>query len=98
MQVLDFLITPGSNAGDHFASIMFRCKLTYTSKSQKNGQLSMIIKTVPHEEGLKKDLLGKSPIFETEMAMYGKTLPNMERLLRAAGDNAKFGPKYEHSC
>ena len=92
-EVKDFVITPGSKMGEHFASIMFRCVLNFSSKFNKSGNISLIVKAMPHEEGMKKDLLEEAPLFKTEMAMYGDVLPEMENLWKSAGDDSKLAPK-----
>jgi len=45
---------------------------------------------MPEEEGHKKDILKDSHIFETEILMYSKALPEFERILQEAGDNTKL--------
>ena len=92
-EVINFVITPGSNKAEHFASILFRCALTFSSKFHKNGNVSLIIKTMPHEEGFKKDMLEDAPVFKTEMKMYGEILPEIENLLKSIGDDGKLCPK-----
>ncbi|XP_017018471.1 uncharacterized protein [Drosophila kikkawai] len=89
LQVTDLSFSPACLKGEHYASIMFRAKVKY---STENGDFekSLIIKTMPEEEGHKKDLIGSSPLFETEVGMYSKVLPEFERILRQAGDHTKL--------
>ena len=91
MKIDEFVITPGSNVGDHFASIMFRAKIKYTGK-EGNGEKSILIKTTPVEEGLKKELLDFD-LFATEIQMYSEVVPKMEKLLKSVGENFQMGPK-----
>ncbi|XP_030374815.1 uncharacterized protein LOC115624327 [Scaptodrosophila lebanonensis] len=79
-------ISPASAKGDHYASVMFRGAVTYTCRNQTFTK-SLIVKTMPEQEGHKKDMLGESRIFETEIGMYSEMLPKFEKILRAAGDN-----------
>ncbi|XP_063706889.1 uncharacterized protein LOC134835833 [Culicoides brevitarsis] len=93
--VKNFESKPATKVGDHFASIMFRVMIEYDSpKYKKIGErMSVILKTVPVMEGVKADFLKDSSAFRTEMQMYGKVLPEMERVLAASGDNTILGPR-----
>ncbi|EDW84054.1 uncharacterized protein Dwil_GK13354 [Drosophila willistoni] len=82
-------ISPATLKGDHYASIMFRANVKYTNKKGDNTK-SLIIKTMPEVEGFKKDQLSESHIFKTEIGMYSEMLPEVERILRAAGDDTKL--------
>uniref|UniRef100_A0A336M177 CSON009903 protein n=1 Tax=Culicoides sonorensis TaxID=179676 RepID=A0A336M177_CULSO len=88
-------IKPATLVGDHFASIMFRVTAEYDIPKYKkfNEKRVMIVKTVPFGDGNKAEMLKNSPIFKTESKMYAQVLPEMERLLHAAGDNIKLCPK-----
>ncbi|KAH8283950.1 hypothetical protein KR054_005622, partial [Drosophila jambulina] len=97
LKVTDLKITPASAQGDHYASVMFRATAEYTTPK---GQFSkpLIIKTMPEQEGHKKDMLSDSHIFTTEIGTYSTALPEFERILRAAGDNTKlYVPCLYHS-
>ncbi|XP_016980498.2 uncharacterized protein LOC108045626 [Drosophila rhopaloa] len=89
LKVIDLTLSPASAKGDHYASIMFRANVKY---SNRKGDFvkSLIVKTMPEAEGHKKEMLQGSPIFETEMGMYTKVLPEFERILRLAGDSTKL--------
>ncbi|XP_032579546.1 uncharacterized protein LOC116801819 [Drosophila sechellia] len=53
---------------------------------------------MPEQEGPKKDMLSNSPIFKTEILMYSKALPELERILREAGDTTNlYVPYIYHS-
>lgn len=86
----EIIVRPASKKGEHFASIMFRVRVNFTSNS-KDCTTSLIVKTMPFVESLKKEMLRNSPIFDIEMKMYGETIPAMERLLRSIGDKTQFG-------
>ncbi|KAH8343744.1 uncharacterized protein [Drosophila kikkawai] len=97
LKVLDLKITPASFQGDHYASVMFRTKVDY-STSKGRFSKPLIVKTMPEQEGHKKDLLAESHLFETEIGMYCQVLPEFERILREAGDEAKlYVPCIYHS-
>lgn len=89
-------IIPGTKPGDHFASVIFRVTVTYSSRGQDH-EVSLIIKTIPEQEGLKRDLLKDGQIFETETIMYQTVIPEMIQLLRSVGDNTELGPRLLYS-
>jgi len=89
LQITNLSFTPASAKGDHYASIMFRARVDY--KTQKGSFFkSLIIKTMPVEEGVKKDMFADSPLFKTEIGMYAKVLPEWERILREINDTSKL--------
>ncbi|KAH8267616.1 hypothetical protein KR018_005526 [Drosophila ironensis] len=92
IEVLDVAFSPATAKGDHYASIMFRATVRYSTPEPRTGEAtkSLIVKTMPEEEGHKKDMLGGSPIFQTEVGMYTKALPEFERILHQAGDPTKL--------
>lgn len=76
--------------GDHYASIMFRCNINYNiGNSLDNIQRSLVLKTLP-DEGMKADMLQQSNVFETEINMYTKTLPKIEKILAECGEPTKL--------
>ncbi|EDX14401.1 GD21208 [Drosophila simulans] len=97
LQVTDLKITPASAQGDHYASVMFRTTAEYTTSMGKFCK-PLIIKTMPEQEGHKKDMLSDSHFFSTEIKAYTTALPEFERILREAGDGTKlFVPCVYHS-
>ncbi|XP_055610208.1 uncharacterized protein LOC129757106 [Uranotaenia lowii] len=88
-------MVPGTKPGDHFASIIFRATVEYRSHG-KDRTVSLIVKTMPVEEGMKKDMLSGT-LFETETIMFGTVLPEMHRVLRSVGDNTELGPRLLYS-
>ncbi|TMW48625.1 hypothetical protein DOY81_006290 [Sarcophaga bullata] len=94
VKLLEFILSPASLKGDHYASIMFRCKLKYSIDGSENVKhKSVILKTVPVEDGAKRDMLQKSNLFETEINMYTKTLPKIEKILKDYGEPTKLAPE-----
>ncbi|EDW34174.1 GL21715 [Drosophila persimilis] len=97
LKVTDLKISPASAQGDHYASIMFRSLVEYTTRKGVFTK-PLIIKTMPEQEGHKKDMLSESHFFETEIGMYTKALPEFERILKQAGDDTKlYVPCIYHS-
>ncbi|XP_034116519.1 uncharacterized protein LOC117576081 [Drosophila albomicans] len=89
VKVIEFNTSPATAKGDHYASVMFRTKVDY-SLQNKTLSKSLIIKTMPEIEGHKKEFLGDSHIFPTEIAMYTEILPKFEEILSEAGDKITF--------
>ncbi|XP_034488272.1 uncharacterized protein LOC117792307 isoform X2 [Drosophila innubila] len=97
LKVIEVKMSPASAKGDHYASVMFRGNITYTTSKGKFSK-SLIVKTMPEEDGHKKEMLGDSKIFETEIGMYTKVLPKFEEILREAGDETRlYVPCLYHS-
>ncbi|KAH8390811.1 hypothetical protein KR200_000927, partial [Drosophila serrata] len=89
LKITDLTFAPASPKGDHYASIMFRANVKYTTQKGEFTK-SLIIKTMPEAEGLKKDMLVDSPLFITEIGMYTRILPECERILREVNDDARL--------
>lgn len=89
LDVIDFKISPATKKGDHYDSVMFRVAVDYTTEKGKDF-ISLIVKTMPELDGFKKDQLGESHIFQTEIGMYTEILPKFEAVLREAGDNTSL--------
>ncbi|KAH8418179.1 hypothetical protein KR222_000973, partial [Zaprionus bogoriensis] len=88
VKVIDTKISPATEKGDH-ASVMFRASVEYSTPKGKLSK-SLIIKTMPEEEGFKKDFLGDVQFFPTEIAMYTEILPKFQAILREAGDETQL--------
>lgn len=79
--------------GDHYASVMFRCKVNFQSSADTKDSeecSSIIIKTLPEKDCIKRDLLMNSKLFETEIEMYSNTLRKLESILEKHGEPTKF--------
>ncbi|EDV41600.1 uncharacterized protein Dana_GF17564 [Drosophila ananassae] len=97
LKVTGLKITPATAQGDHYASVMFRATAEYSTSKGKFSK-PLIIKTMPEQEGHKKDMLAESHLFETEIGMYCQVLPEFERIMVEAGDTTKlFAPCLYHS-
>ncbi|CAD7093741.1 unnamed protein product [Hermetia illucens] len=93
--IYDFQISPASAIGDHFASIMFRAKIQFSTQEHLNKECSIIIKTMPVIEGYKKEMMDKwgEAIFNTEIFMYSKVLSECSKILINAGYNDMLAAK-----
>ncbi|XP_036341060.1 uncharacterized protein LOC118750443 [Rhagoletis pomonella] len=89
VKIKDVKISPASMKGDHYASVMFRAQLQYELDGVCKAR-SVILKTMPETEGHKKEMLGKTDIFEKEIAMYTEVMPRFEKVLRDIGDDTKL--------
>uniref|UniRef100_A0A182XXG8 CHK domain-containing protein n=3 Tax=Anopheles stephensi TaxID=30069 RepID=A0A182XXG8_ANOST len=88
------VLRPGTNKGDHYASVMFRTTVKYRSSCTKGEEtLKIIMKTKPEADGLKKELLEDDGLFAIEVDMYSRTLPEMARMLKEIGEEYKY-PRY----
>lgn len=92
-KVTDFSIKLGSKAGENFASAMYRAEITFKKSCCHSESMSVIIKTLPVEHSIQKQLTDNSPLFNTEMRMYGETLVDVMALLKASGDNTQLFPR-----
>ncbi|XP_023293691.2 uncharacterized protein LOC111676913 [Lucilia cuprina] len=91
IRITNIAISPASMKGDHYASIMFRCKVTYCRDNSGNvKEKSLILKTLPIEDGPKRDMLKESNLFETEINMYTEALPKIEKILADCGEPTKL--------
>ncbi|XP_053658093.1 uncharacterized protein LOC128707170 [Anopheles marshallii] len=90
LAVEDFRIVPGTKPGDHFASVIFRAIVRH---SRSADEVSLIVKTLPAEDGLKKDILKDGYVFETETLMYNTIVPAMHQLLQSVGDHTVLGAR-----
>lgn len=94
IEILKFDVS--SNFSEHFASTMFQCKIVF--KSSKHSQsdpeiLDVVIKTMPVNEEMKMRVVGRGPLFETEIQMYKETIPAMHQLFEKSGIKVTLGPK-----
>ncbi|EDW67154.1 uncharacterized protein [Drosophila virilis] len=97
LKLNDLKLSPASAQGDHYASVMFRATVEY-STVEGNIFKSLIVKTMPEQGGLKKRLVDDSHMFQTEIAMYTEVLPKFEAILRDAGEECTlFVPCLYHS-
>ncbi|XP_073819399.1 uncharacterized protein [Musca autumnalis] len=92
VEILNYEMSPASMKGDHYASIMFRCKVEYRlSNAVDIIKRSLILKTLPVEEDNKKrEFLMDLKLFETEIKMYSETLPRFETILAECGEPTKL--------
>lgn len=93
--VKDVTISPGTEPGEHFSSIMFRATVVYCSANTGvDDTMKVILKTIALVEGQKvEDAIQNSPLFKNESKIYSLVLPEMEKALRMIGDTTTFAPQ-----
>uniref|UniRef100_A0A240PNA7 CHK domain-containing protein n=1 Tax=Anopheles epiroticus TaxID=199890 RepID=A0A240PNA7_9DIPT len=89
-------LRPGTKAGDHFASVMYRTTVRYSTRSVEKS-INLIMKIKPSSEGLKKDLLEGDDFFAKEIRMYTEVLPEIAKLLGRIGEEYKY-PRLVHAA
>lgn len=92
ISVQEFLIKPGTTAGEHFASVLFKVSIVFINEKGVKEELRTVIKLLPNEDGYKKEILQNQPSFVNEIRMYTKVLPQLERVLAGVGIKTTFGP------
>lgn len=88
-KVETFAIQSGSQAGENFASDLFRASINYSTESEA-GSMSVIVKVMPSRSD--GDIDGRR-LFMTEMKMYGETLIDINRVFLDAHDDIKLFPR-----
>ncbi|CAD7093758.1 unnamed protein product [Hermetia illucens] len=97
VQIHNYESTPATALGDHFASIMFRIKVTFAADEITNGVISLILKTCPDTDGLKKELLETIDVFDREIYMYTKVLNECRDILKKCGYTDLLAPRVLYS-
>ncbi|XP_072762499.1 uncharacterized protein [Anoplolepis gracilipes] len=86
VQVIDIFAKPATNKGDNYTSDMIRVNVEY-SRDQNGHKItekkSVIVKVEPTLEGVRKELITQSRIFNTEILMMTDTLDKMNTLLES---------------
>ncbi|KAL2717335.1 uncharacterized protein V1478_013035 [Vespula squamosa] len=82
--VLNIFIKPATAKGDNYTSDMYRVLIEISCKrgnQEVKKKKSLIIKVAPTGENIKRELIEKSKIFQTEILMMTDTLKKMNSLL-----------------
>ncbi|XP_039951225.1 uncharacterized protein LOC120768545 [Bactrocera tryoni] len=100
-QITNMEIQPATKKGEHYASAMFRVKVTFIlsgdcDATQCQQTKSFIVKALPELAGEKQRLLENSKLFETEIGIYNDVLPKLVEKLRLAGECIRFGADCLH--
>ncbi|KAL2747885.1 uncharacterized protein V1477_003780 [Vespula maculifrons] len=87
IRVLNIFIKPATAKGDNYTSDMYRVSVEISFKrgnQEVTKKKSLIIKVAPTGENIKRELIEKSKIFDTEILMMMDTLKKMSNLLEPA--------------
>ncbi|XP_053981456.1 uncharacterized protein LOC128877867 [Hylaeus volcanicus] len=94
--VTDIFMKPATSKGDNYTSDMMRVSIEFTrvqDGERVKDKKSLIFKFEPIEEGVRRDLIEKVQIFDTEMTMMMDTLKKMNDML---GPESRLGAEVYH--
>lgn len=86
IRVINIFTKPATAKGDNYTSDMYRVAIDISRKrgdQDVTEKKSLIVKVAPTGETMKKDLIEKTEIFDTEISMMGNTLKKMNDLLES---------------
>lgn len=91
INVKEFNCIPAVAAGNNYASMLLRASVQYT-KNGESVEKSLIIKATPSDPELAKSI-EEYGVYQREILMYDRILPQYHKLLESMGDNEKlFSP------
>lgn len=95
LKVSELNVGPSSKPGENFGSSLYRAFVEYTSKyTTGTAHLSLIVKIKPDLSAWPVDYIEHLPdLFKTEMAMYGRVLPQIQSLLLSVDDKSSMFPQ-----
>ncbi|XP_075148803.1 uncharacterized protein LOC142222514 [Haematobia irritans] len=91
-EILSFHAKPALAAGENYATLMLRVKVTIKLKDATTKDLSYMLK-VAHDNKEMMDMLQHMNFFDVENAVYNEVIPEMEEMYRQAGLDVHFGAK-----
>lgn len=92
--VAAFKAIPATKPRDHFASVIFRIRVTYSTQMDGDTkEAALIIKCAPFDTSIKKEFLTNTDMFDTEIKMYSETLIEIEELLKLSGETFTLAPR-----
>ncbi|CAD6238140.1 GSCOCG00008411001-RA-CDS [Cotesia congregata] len=93
ISVIQISVTNATNKGDNYSSELYRVNFDVT-RDGIAGKGSVIVKANYSTEGVHKDLIEDTKVFDNEIQMMTKTLREMESVLQ---DGTKFGGRCYYS-
>ncbi|KZC10407.1 PREDICTED: uncharacterized protein LOC107188541 [Dufourea novaeangliae] len=84
LKVIDIFVKPATAKGDNYTSDMMRVVVEFTrtvGDKKVNDKKPLIFKFEPIAEGRRRDLIEKTQIFDTEIAMMSDALKKMTNLI-----------------
>lgn len=88
---MDYHLKSATKPGDNFASVALRLRATYQTQGQDVTK-SFIVKLMHYQEGMKKELMQNTVLFETEIEMYVNTIPEMQRVINTIDPTEIIAP------
>lgn len=91
IQIQNVDVKPATAKGENYASVMTRLKISFSTATEKKPQeLSFIMKCSYENDPFVANIMNGYDIYNTEMRMYEKVLPQLAGILREAGDNEQI--------
>ncbi|KAM7362729.1 uncharacterized protein ACRADG_013297 [Cochliomyia hominivorax] len=91
-KILKFTISPATNAGDNYSSIMLKIVIDIELKDHTTRSLSYMLKIPPAGENTKA-IMDVFKTFEREMKAYNEIIPEIERVYKErTGHDIAFAP------
>lgn len=92
IEITAFKAFPAMAAGENYATLMLRVKMTAKFQDDSTKDFSFMLK-VPHDTKEMKDMLQAMNFFITENTVYTEVMPELEEMYRQAGVDITFGAK-----
>lgn len=90
VKIINVNIKPATANGENYASIMSRIKVKYSSSKEKSQELSFIMKYSYESDPYVAEIMRGYDLYNTEMKMYEKILPQIAEVLKEVGDTDKL--------
>ncbi|XP_055382806.1 uncharacterized protein LOC129612968 [Condylostylus longicornis] len=91
-KVKNFKPIAAFGGGENYASDMLRIEMDLELNDGTETSISYILKMMPQND-VGADVVKKMNLFPKEMQMYGKIIPEFEKLYADIGKSVTFGPK-----
>ncbi|KAM7364656.1 uncharacterized protein ACRADG_001057 isoform 1-T2 [Cochliomyia hominivorax] len=93
LQIKDIEIKPATANGDNYASVMSRIKVKFLSESTQSQELTFIMKYSYESDPFIANIMSGYDVYNTEMKMYEKVLPQIAEILKEIGDTEQLFAK-----
>ncbi|XP_065354504.1 uncharacterized protein LOC135948976 [Calliphora vicina] len=90
VKIINVDIKPATSNGENYASVMSRIKVNFSSSKQKSQELSFIMKYSYESDPFVTNIMSGYDLYNTEMKMYEKILPQLAEVLKEVGDTDKL--------
>ena len=86
-------IKPATANGENYASVMSRIKVIFSSENKISNDLSFIMKYSYESDPSIANIMNGYDVYNTEMKMYDKILPQLAEILLEVGDTEQLFAK-----